>query len=275
MEESRGGADGGAGASPGLSLRRPPGGRGVGAASFLLLPHLHDVRALLRRRYVRHRRVLPLGGRLVLHLLFLDQRRCISEGWGWGGGTQRGRGLRGPLAMDLDFVYGWGRPRQACSFRSAGAPFSGLLRTWLCAWVSVRHRWGWGASCLPSPLPSSMETWHCPRTPPPDALPSPPPHGHGQPPTPGASQAGCGSVALSPVSDRRSTLLWRPWWILPQTPRGGSPRPGWLRVPWNENAKGICLLRAPRRHREPKPSQNPEKVLATDGVGRLPSRSAC
>ena len=149
VEESRGGADGGAGASPGLSLRRPPGGRGVGAASFLLLPHLHDVRALLRRRYVRHRRVLPLGGRLVLHLLFLDQRRCISEGWGWGGGTQRGRGLRGPLAMDLDFVYGWGRPRQACSFRSAGSPFSGLLRTWLCAWVSVRHWRGWGGFLSP------------------------------------------------------------------------------------------------------------------------------
>ena len=66
---------------------------GWGAASFLLLPHLHDVRALLRRRYVRHRRVLPLGGRIVLHLLFLDQRRRI-RGAGAAGSTawQRSQG---------------------------------------------------------------------------------------------------------------------------------------------------------------------------------------
>lgn len=73
-----------------------PGVGGWGAASFLLLPHLHDVRALLRRRYVRHRRVLPLGGRLVLHLLFLDQRRRISGGWG-GGDTAWQRSQGTPL----------------------------------------------------------------------------------------------------------------------------------------------------------------------------------
>lgn len=70
------------------------------------------------------------------------------------------------------------------------------------------------------------------------ALPSPPLHGRTQTvqtlsPTPGECQAGARfCLHLSPVSDRRSMLLWRPWWILPQTPRGGSPRPGWLRVPW-------------------------------------------
>lgn len=50
--------------------------------------------------------------------------------------------------------------------------------------------------------------------------------------------------------------------------QGGSVYPG-------TRTQRASVLRAPRRHREPKPSQNPEKVLATDGVGRLPSRSAC
>lgn len=207
-----------------------PGGEGWGAASFLLLPHLHDVRALLRRRYVRHRRVLPLGGRIVLHLLFLDQRRRIRGAGAAGGGrweAQRGRGLRGPLAMDLDLIHVWGRPRRGCIFRSACSFQRSDWRVG-CVPRSVRGTGGGGGLLSPiSPpiiyedlaLPEDTTSW-CP------PLPSPClPHQ-------GACQAGVPFCRpLSPVSDRRSTLLWRPWWILPQTPRGGSPRPGWLRVP--------------------------------------------
>lgn len=87
-------------AALGHHLGRPcgarPGGERWGAASFLLLPHLHDVRALLRRRYVRHRRVLPLGGRIVLHLLFLDQRRRIRGAGAAVGSTAWQRSQRTP-----------------------------------------------------------------------------------------------------------------------------------------------------------------------------------
>lgn len=49
-------------------------------ALFVLLSHFHGVRPLLCWGYVRHGRVLPLGCRLILHLLFLDQRRHVSVG---------------------------------------------------------------------------------------------------------------------------------------------------------------------------------------------------
>lgn len=69
----------------------------VGAASFLLLPHLHDVRALLRRRYVRHRRVLPLGGPNRSPSSFSRPEKKTHQGAGAAGGggrweAQRGRG---------------------------------------------------------------------------------------------------------------------------------------------------------------------------------------
>lgn len=90
-----------------LSLRCPS----VSSASVALLSHFHNVCHLLGGRHVGHRGVLSLRGGFILHLLFLDQRRLISErlwtgtghstvvtgrslwGEGSGGDLQTGSGL--------------------------------------------------------------------------------------------------------------------------------------------------------------------------------------
>lgn len=164
------------------SLQRP-GAR----ASFAPLLHLHGVRALLCWRYVRHRRVLPVGGRLVFHLLFLDQSRLISAGPG------QGRGAAEPRAGGGHWDPS---PRTGISF-TAGATSPRLhLRPACCL------QWGYsGVDCVPGscvkhsgarvrggrilsptspPAHQLMETCLCPRTPLPcspcqrGAVPSPP-----------------------------------------------------------------------------------------------------
>lgn len=76
-------------------------------ALVVLLSHFHDVRPLLCWRDVRHRRVLPLGRSLVLHLLFLDPRRRVSVGLGQGP-VAAGQGG----AARVSGAGGWGPSRQ-------------------------------------------------------------------------------------------------------------------------------------------------------------------
>lgn len=85
-------------------------------ALVVLLSHFHDVRPLLCWRDVRHRRVLPLGRSLVLHLLFLDPRRPVSVGLGQGPVAEQGGAARvsgaGPSWQTWDsFMVGVTSPR--------------------------------------------------------------------------------------------------------------------------------------------------------------------
>lgn len=82
-------------------------GSGAGRALLVLLPHLHHVRPLLCRWDVRHGRVLPLGGRRALHLLFLDQRRHVSGGCDRDT-PQQSQGRGRPPGSDVELGDSWG-----------------------------------------------------------------------------------------------------------------------------------------------------------------------
>lgn len=77
-------------------------------ASFVLLSHFHRVRPLPRCGYVRHGRVLPLGGRLILHLLFLDQRRHVS--WAVTGTHRSSAKRRGSPPWRTPAISPWSPP---------------------------------------------------------------------------------------------------------------------------------------------------------------------
>ena len=120
---------------------------------------------------------------------FSRLEKTHQGGWGGRGGgggweAQRGRGIRGPLAMYLDLIYVWGRPRRGCIFRSACSFQRGDWGVG-CVPGSVRGTGGGGGLLSPISPPIIYEDLALPEDTTSGALPSPPPHDHLQAPTPG------------------------------------------------------------------------------------------